>query len=74
MCYAARIGCGLMKAWDLERLTSHSVLKVGQDRGPRSKGPILLGVTSSLQQLPTVPLLTSGVNLAPALVIRRIYG
>ena len=68
MGYAALIVLGLMTAWDLDDFVS-ILLKEGVVAALKGAGVFWL--TMSLHQLPTVPILTAGVNLAPAAGIRR---
>lgn len=68
MGYAALIVLGLMTAWDLDAFVS-ILFKEGGVAALKGAGSFWL--TMSLHQLPTVPILTVGVNLAPAAGIRR---
>jgi sensor histidine kinase YesM len=68
MGYAAVVTLGLMTAWDLDDFVS-ILLKRGV--GPALKEAGFFWLTMSLHQLPTVPVLTAGINLAPVAGIRR---
>jgi sensor histidine kinase YesM len=66
--YATLVTLGLILAWDLSDFVS-TALRHGLPAGARHAAlflPLML-----LHQLPTVPILTAGVNLAPAAGVRR---
>lgn len=66
--YAATVTLGLMAAWDLDYFVS-SLLEKGL--ATALKNAAFFWLTMSVHQLPTVPVLTAGVNLAPAAGVRR---
>jgi LytS/YehU family sensor histidine kinase len=66
--YAAAVTLGLMTAWDLDTFVS---VLFAKNLNAALKQVGLFWVFMSAHQLPTVPLLTVGVNLAPAAGIRR---
>jgi len=68
MTYATGVTLGLMSAWDLDDFIS-VLLKRGVGSALKEAG--FFWLTMCLHQLPTVPILTAGVNLAPAAGVRR---
>jgi sensor histidine kinase YesM len=66
--YAATVTLGLMAAWDLDYFVS-SLLEKGLATALKNAG--FFWLIMSAHQLPTVPVLTAGVNLAPAAGVRR---
>jgi sensor histidine kinase YesM len=66
--YAAMVTLGLMVAWDLDYFVS-SLLEKGLATALKNAG--FFWLIMSAHQLPTVPILTAGVNLAPAAGVRR---
>jgi sensor histidine kinase YesM len=66
--YAALVTLGLMAAWDLDEFVW---LLLEKGLLPALKGAGFFFLTMALHQLPTVPVLAAGINLAPAAGVRR---
>jgi sensor histidine kinase YesM len=66
--YAAVVTLGLMAAWDLDDFVT---VLMKQGVVPALKEAGFFWLTMSLHQLPTVPVLTAGINLAPTVGVRR---
>jgi sensor histidine kinase YesM len=67
--YATLVTLGLIAGWDLDDFVSIALEKGSVLAGLRHAGFFFL--TMCLHQLPTVPVLTAGINLAPVTGVRR---
>ena len=67
--YATLVTLGLIAGWDLDDFISIALEQSSVLAGLKHAGFFFL--TMCLHQLPTVPVLTAGINLAPAAGIRR---